>query len=245
MTVDTMKTVILAGGLGTRLKDCVPDLPKVMAPVGGRPFLEYLLDRLDAGGISEVILSVGYKAEIVMAHFGKRYKGLSIRYAIEKEPLGTGGAAAYALAGSGDEPALVLNGDTYLEIDYSELIRWYRREPSDAAMVLRRTRDVSRYGSVLCENGRVTGFLEKGRGGAGFVNAGVYILKPSILSRYHLPAKFSIEADLWQRYTHEFRLRAYETEAYFIDIGIPEDYARANKEMVGLPRQIPNKKGVE
>ncbi len=244
MAMDTMKAVILAGGLGTRLKDCVPDLPKVMAPVGRRPFLEYLLDRLAAGGISEVILSVGYKAEVIMKHFGDRYKRLPIRYAVEKEPLCTGGAAAYALAGCEDEPALVLNGDTYLEIDYSELIHWYRGDPSEAAMVLRRTQDVARYGSVLCENGRVTGFLEKGRDGAGFVNAGVYILKPSILSRYHLPAKFSIESDLWQRYHTELRLRAYETEAYFIDIGIPEDYERANKEMAKLTRQLPNKKGL-
>lgn len=231
-----MRAVILAGGLGTRLRDCVPDLPKVMAPVGGRPFLEYILDRLDAGGISEVILSVGYRAEAIMAHFGERYKRLPLRYAIEKEPLGTGGAVAYALAGSDEVPALVLNGDSYLEIDYSELIRWYRRDPSEAAMVLRRVKDVSRYGSVLCEDGRVTGFLEKGAGGPGLVNAGIYILEPAVFSRYTLSEKFSIERDLWQRYNEKMRLRAYETEAYFIDIGVPQDYARANAEMAKLPR---------
>lgn len=144
-----MKAVVLAGGLGTRLKERVADLPKPMAPVAGRPFLEYVLDRLIQGGICDIVLSVGHRADSIIGHFGYAYRDATLSYSVEKELLGTGGAIADALDGQGDAPCMVLNGDTLLAVDYSELVRWYEEEPVDMAMVLCAVQDVERYGAVL------------------------------------------------------------------------------------------------
>ncbi|OIR06730.1 D-glycero-alpha-D-manno-heptose 1-phosphate guanylyltransferase [mine drainage metagenome] len=229
-----MRAVVLAGGLGTRLRERVPDLPKPMAPVAGRPFLEYLLDRLIAGGIDEITLSVGYRAEAIAAHFGDRYRGAVLRYARETEPLGTGGAIIHALRGEGPEPVLVLNGDTFLDIDVRALIRWYQAAPARVAMVLRQTPDVSRYGSVVLSGDRVTGFAEKGRTGPGLINAGIYVLTPGVLAAWGPPEKFSFEADILQRHCDTLRPRAFVTDAYFIDIGVPEDFDRAQRELPAI-----------
>ncbi len=229
-----MKAIVLAGGLGTRLKARVPDLPKPMAPVAGRPFLEYVLDRLVAGGVTEVILSVGYRAESIEAHFGYVYRGLVLRYAIETEPLGTGGAIVQALRGEDNAPVLVLNGDTFLQVDIAELIRWYADAPSLVAMVLKETPDVSRYGAVVLNDGRVEGFAEKGRAGPGLINAGIYVVMPEVFDRLGGAGKFSFEADVLQRYCSELKPRAFVTNGYFIDIGIPEDFDRAQRELPNL-----------
>ncbi|HIJ96530.1 MAG TPA: NTP transferase domain-containing protein [Desulfuromonadales bacterium] len=226
-----MKAIVLAGGLGTRLRERVADLPKPMAPVAGKPFMEYLLDLLVAGGVREIILSVGYQADIIKAHFGSGYRDAEVRYAIETEPLGTGGAIAYALRGEGDDPVLVLNGDTFLDIDYSELLRWYAQVPAQVAMVLRNVPDVSRYGSVLVSGDKVSGFMEKRNSGPGLINAGVYIVKPDVFGKYGLSGKFSLEADLLQKHYKLLSPRAFCTEAYFIDIGIPDDYYRAQNDL--------------
>lgn len=226
-----MRAIVLAGGLGTRLRARVPDLPKVMAPVGGRPFLEHVLDRLIAGGIENVILSLSYKAAMVTNHFGPMYKGVALSYAIEEQPLGTGGAVVYALKNRGAAPALVLNGDTLLDMDYGEFVVWYARMPTRVAMVLRKMPDVARYGTVLASQGVVTGFAEKGKTGPGLINAGVYVVRPEVFESYGLSGKFSFETDLLQPHCRMLRPRAYITDAYFIDIGVPEDYERAQSEL--------------
>lgn len=226
-----MKAIVLAGGLGSRLRERVPDLPKPMAPVAGRPFLEYVLDILIAGGIREIILSVGYRADVIMQHFGDDYNNVAMSYAVETEPLGTGGAIAHALRGQGKEPVLVLNGDTLLNIDYAELIRWYAQSPTQVAMVLREVPDVARYGSVLLSEMRVSGFVEKGKTGRGLINAGVYIINPEVFDDFGLSGKFGFEDDLLQVFCDSLLPRAFITDAYFIDIGIPDDYERAQKEL--------------
>lgn len=222
---------MLAGGLGTRLRERVVDLPKPMAPVAGRPFLEYVLDRLIQGGIKDIVLSVGYMADTIIEHFGDSYRDTSVRYSREDEPLGTGGAIVHALGGLGDEPHMILNGDTLLAIDYSELLRWYEQGPADMAMVLRAVTDVSRYGAVLTSGDRVIGFAEKGQVGAGLINAGVYILRASLFRKYGLEERFSLEADLLQPHCQSLATRAYVTDGYFVDIGVPEDYDRAQREL--------------
>ncbi len=232
-----MKAVVLAGGLGTRLREKVPDLPKPMAPVAGRPFLEYLLDHLVAAGVSEVILSVGYRAEAIQAYFGGDHRGMALRYAIEAEPLGTGGAIVHALRGEGPEPVLLLNGDTFLNIDLAALIRWYQAAPSQVAMVLRQTPDVSRYGAVELAGDRVARFAEKGRAGPGLINAGIYLLMPELFAAMGLPERFSFEAEILQRHCDTLRPRAYVTDAYFIDIGVPEDFDRAQRELPVIAAQ--------
>lgn len=229
-----MKAVVLAGGLGLRLRERVSNLPKVMAPVAGRPFLEYVLDRLIAGGVMDVILSVGYRAEAVRDHFGDTYRSATLDYAVEAEPLGTGGAILHALQGEGDEPAIVVNGDTYTDIDYAELIDWYRKEPVRLAVVLRTVRDASRYGSVLVHDDRVTGFLEKGKAGPGLINAGIYLVRPEVFGDFNLSGKFSLEMDLLQAHCGGLKPKAFVTDGYFIDIGVPEDFDRAQSEFLNI-----------
>lgn len=226
-----MKAIVLAGGMGTRLRGRVPDLPKPMAPVAGKPFLEYVLDRLVVGGIGEIILSVGYRADSIISHFGRHYRDTVLKYAVETEPLGTGGAIAHAMRGEGDAPLLVLNGDTLLNIDYAVFLRWYAQAPTPVAMVLRPVPDAARYGSVLVSDERVTAFVEKGLTGPGLINAGVYIVKPEVFGRFGLSGNFSLETDLLQRHLEELSPKAFLTDAYFIDIGIPEDYDRAQHEL--------------
>lgn len=225
-----MKAVILAGGFGTRLKSIIHDIPKPMAPVTGRPFLEYVLDKLVGCGIEEIILSVGYRAEVIRNHFGDVYRGVPIRYAVETEPLGTGGAIAFACREeSKDEPCLVINGDTFLDIDYQKLFAWYRTSPSSVALVLRKLHDISRYGAVITEGEHITGFAEKGKTGTGTINAGVYIINPSVFQKFGLPEKFSFETDFLQPFCSTLMPRAFIFDGYFIDIGIPEDYDKAKE----------------
>lgn len=226
-----MKVLVLAGGLGTRLRNRVPDLPKVLAPVGNRPFLEYVLDGLVASGVEEIVLSVGYRRDEIIKHFGKAYNGAVLSYSVEDEPLGTGGAIMQALAGHLDEPILVLNGDTLVNVNYQDLIRWYETQPESMAMVLLSVMDVARYGSVRTSGGRVIGFEEKGASGPGQINAGIYIVRPRLFSGFSVARKFSFEVDFLQRYCPILKPRAFLTAAYFIDIGIPEDFDRAQREL--------------
>ena len=228
-----MKALVLAGGLGTRIRERVVDLPKVMAPVAGRPFIEYVLDRLLAGGFTHIILSVGYRHEAISSHFGESYRGAYIEYAVESEPLGTGGAIRYALPKRGSEPVLVLNGDTLLDVDYPAMSAWYNERPARLAVVLRQVEDVARFGSVNVRGDTVLSFVEKGPRGPGLINAGMYLLHPSVFDAYDLPERFSFETDFLQRHCAELQPRAFITHAYFIDIGVPSDYDRAQKEFAG------------
>lgn len=229
-----MKAIVLAGGFGTRLRERVPDLPKPMAPVAGRPFLEYVLDRLIAGGVSEIILSVGYRADAVIGHFGNVYRNATVSYAVESEPLGTGGAIVHALKDQNDDPVLVLNGDTFLSIDYAEFVHWYAQSPAQVAMVLREVSDVTRYGSVLVDDERVFSFVEKGKVGCGLINAGVYVVNPEVFKALVLPGKFEFETDILQNYCDVLKPRAFITNEYFVDIGIPDDYERAQNELAAM-----------
>jgi D-glycero-alpha-D-manno-heptose 1-phosphate guanylyltransferase len=227
-----MKAVVLAGGFGTRLKSRIADVPKPMAPVAGRPLLELVLDNLLGSGVDRIVLSVGYKSDVIRAHFGSNYRGLTIDYSVEATPLGTGGAVALALNGT-TEPSLVLNGDTLLDINYQHLLAWYGQAPSPAAVVLRQVPDTSRYGSVLLSNDHVLSFQEKGKHGPGWINAGVYIIRPGLFEAYGLTGAFALESDFLQKHCSQVSIRAYTTDAYFIDIGVPADYEKAQIELSG------------
>ena len=230
--VGIKNAIVLAGGRGERLQPVVPDLPKPMAPVRGRPFLEYILDRLVDAGLTEVTISVGYKAEVIEEHFGQAYRSLQIRYSRERYPLGTGGAMALALKGGESSPTLVLNADTLVDIDYPALMAWYAQTPTVVAIVLRHVPDVSRYGAVVLLGERVVEFQEKGQEGPGLVNAGVYVVGPEIFSQYGSGEHFSFETDILQPYCRELQPRAFITTGYFIDIGTPSDYERAQREVI-------------
>jgi len=222
-----MEAIVLAGGLGTRLRSVVSDLPKSMAPVGGRPFLALLLDALDAGGFERVILAVGYKSDAIREHFGERYRTLQLRYSTELEPLGTGGAIRLALEQATAPEVFVLNGDTYLELDYRAMRAAHLQTAASLTVAVQAVPDASRYGALDMDAGRIRGFLEKGRSGPGLINAGVYLLARTLLDRYALPCVFSFESDVLVPHVREIAPLAFEASGTFIDIGVPEDYARA------------------
>ena len=209
------EAIILAGGLGTRLKEVVNDVPKVMAPVNGRPFLEYVLDYLERNIFNHVVLSVGYKYEVIKKHFGNRYKSIEIDYAIEDEPLGTGGGIKKAFGKIESEAALVFNGDTFFDVDLKSLITFRDDNNSDIVIVLRLVNDVKRFGSITNDKENIiTDFSEKNiKSGKGYINGGIYFFE-----KYHKSNKFY----------------AFHSSSYFRDIGIPEDYFKAQDEFKKL-----------
>lgn len=221
--------IVLAGGLGTRLRSVVPDLPKPMAEVAGKPFLWWVLRRLEQQGIGDVYLSVGYKREVIEAYFGAKFGTLNVHYVVEDEPLGTGGAIAKAFDAIGGEEAFVLNGDTMTIVEFAEL-RSAAASDVDLAMAVAKLDDVARYGAVdfdATSMRRVTAFREKGQTGAGFINAGVYLVKRDALKRYPLPEKFSFEQDFLHAHLADLRVSAVPAVSQLIDIGVPDDYALA------------------
>lgn len=223
------EAVILAGGLGTRLKEAVPDVPKVLAPVNGRPFLEYLLDYMEHYVIERVILSVGYKNEMIMDHFGDQYKSIHIEYAIEDEPLGTGGAIKKAFETVEDNKAFVFNGDTMFRINLIKLYDFHMSNMSNFSIVLREVDNVERYGAIeRNENKRIISFREKGeKRGHGLINGGVYLINKRFFNENVFPDKFSIEKDCLEKMVDEYAFFGTICRQYFIDIGIPEDYEKA------------------
>ena len=227
-----MEAVVLAGGFGTRLRTVVADVPKPMAPVGGRPFLEYVLGGLAGKGVKRAVLSVGYLHEKIVAHFGDRFGSMALDYAIETEPLGTGGAIAAALLKCSSDPVLVLNGDTYFDLEVQALAAHWQRHHAPV-IVAREVDDVSRYGQLDVAGGQVRRFVEKGGSGPGLINAGAYLLPRDIFGATPPRAPFSIEADFLVTYVQGHRTDAFVTRGEFIDIGIPEDFERAQSMKIG------------
>ncbi len=225
-----MRAIVLAGGLGTRLRPVVADVPKPLAPVAGRPFLSILLDRLEAGGVDEAVLAVGHRREAIIDRFGERHGGIRLRYAIETAPLGTGGGLRNAAGMVAPGPVLVVNGDTLLDIDHAAVMRAHRDGGRGLTMVLRRVADAGRYGRVVVGAGRVVAFAAAGGGGPGLINSGVYVLDPAILDDAP-PGPFSFEKDFLEPRIAALKPLAVETDGYFIDIGVPEDYRRAQTEL--------------
>ncbi|GAB5540107.1 MAG: nucleotidyltransferase family protein [Salibacteraceae bacterium] len=218
----------MAGGFGTRLQSVVDDVPKPMALVAGRPFLEYLLDYLVHYGFSEVVLSTGYLAQHVSDHFGQRYRSLSIKYAVETDPLGTGGAIVNSFEQTNSDEALVLNGDSFLDVDLHDAVGDYKRD-IDGLMILRKMENPDRFGTVkLDDAGRLIQFDEKRVGlSVGLINAGMYLLKRSVFENYGLHGKFSVEEDFFKPHIQTLNILGYVSSGYFIDIGIPEEYEKA------------------
>ncbi|MFQ5502583.1 MAG: nucleotidyltransferase family protein [Phycisphaerae bacterium] len=227
-----MDAVILAGGRGTRLNSVVMDVPKPMADIGGRPFLQYGLDHLLSQGIERLILAVGYKYEAVRGYFGKAYQGVPIVYSIENEPLGTGGALRQALSLAEGKDVLAINGDSLFKIPLKPLWHFHEQKRAVLTVALKRMSDCGRYGSVRVDGeGRIHSFEEKRAGASGAINGGVYILDRGFLSNLNLPERFSFEQDVLEQGCSQFRFFAMELTDYFIDIGVPEDYARATDEL--------------
>lgn len=222
--------IILAGGEGTRLRSVVPHLPKPMAPVNNRPFLEHQIDYWIDQGIHHFTLSVGYRREVIMAHFGATYRGAQIDYAVEETPLGTGGALMLAVKQIDDRrPFLLLNGDTYFEVKLTELADFHAKRQSDFTFSLFATGDTERYmGMEQQLDGRITQLRSRS---GGFANGGVYLVNPHILQilAWHPGSKLSLEDDIMPMLLMRgARLFGHNSNGRFIDIGVPEDYLRSD-----------------
>ena len=228
-----MEAIILAGGFGTRLRQVVTDVPKPMAPICGHPFLEILLRSLAKKGFSRVVLSLGYMAKKISDHFGSRFAGLDLAYVVEETPLGTGGAIRLAFEACTQDHVFVFNGDTYLDLEAQFLERrWQaKRQP---IIVARQVLDTTRYGRLIVDGGRVTNFAEKGTEGPGLINSGCYVLTKDVLANFPLNHPFSIETDFLVPEVARASVEVFETLGVFIDIGVPEDYARAQTLLADL-----------
>jgi len=228
------EAIILAGGLGTRLRSTVPDLPKCMAPVAGKPFLEHLLTYYIAQGIESFIFSLGYKHEVI-EQFVKEYFGNDNRFysfSIEEEPLGTGGAIKKALTLAQTDDVLAINGDTFFKVDITELSLFHGQHDSDCTLSLKPMKESDRYGVVETDHtNRILSFKEKNHYKNSLINGGVYALNVASLTSFDLPTKFSFEKDYLEQYYLELNFYGIEQDQYFIDIGIPEDFEKANKDL--------------
>lgn len=228
---DIKEAIVLAGGLGTRLRSVVKDLPKPMADIGGKPFLSYLLHFLSSGGVEKAILSTGYKHEAISNYFAARYEEMDIAYSVEEYPLGTGGAIREALKKVRGEDVFVINGDTLNMLDLKELSHFHYATNAQMTIAVRPSSINSggRYGSVMLDGLKITGFDENASSESGYINAGVYVLKKESL--LNMPeGSFSFEKDFLKKNLK--KTYAFITDDYFIDIGIPEDYMKAQTELV-------------
>jgi len=222
--------VILAGGMGTRLRQVVSDRPKVMAEIKGKPFIAYLLDQLVEAGIGRVIISTGYMANILEDTFGARYNDLYVDYSREETPLGTAGALKLAGQAVDTEQCLVMNGDSYMKFDPLLLLINHKKTDANITIVIKMVEDSSRYGTIqMNEQNEINKFMEKElRTGTGLINTGVYIVKTSALQKIPDKAPCSLEYDFFPAMIGK-NIYGYEVEGRFIDIGTPESYAKAEK----------------
>lgn len=227
-----MEAIILAGGLGTRLQSVLKDVPKPMADIHGKPFLWYLLVFLQKGGITKVILSVGYQQTFIKDYFQDSFLGMEIVYSCEEKLLGTGGAIRKALAYTTEKAVMVLNGDTFFNFSIEKLYEIHTKSSSKVTLGLKPMQNFDRYGSVEMTDSVVTMFEEKKFKQHGLINAGAYLMNRDIFGIYDVSKEiFSFEKDFLEEYLSDLRPTAYLCDGYFVDIGIPEDYEKAKKEI--------------
>jgi D-glycero-alpha-D-manno-heptose 1-phosphate guanylyltransferase len=224
-----MQGIVLAGGFGRRLRSVVADVPKPMAPIGGRPFLDILLSYLATKGFSKVILSIGYQSEVIRSYFEDRDGSVEIVFEQEPTPRGTGGAIAAALKHATGDSVFVFNGDTFLDLELSLICRMWPEDRSPV-VVARAVPDTERFGRIRFEGNRILRFVGAGERGPGIVNAGCYLIPTDIFARMRLPEVFSFETEFLAKCPERF-LRLFETRGTFIDIGVPADYLKAQSEL--------------
>jgi len=229
-TLAAIDVAILAGGLGTRLAGAVPGLPKILAPVGGRPFAEHLLDWLERHGARRVVFLLGHRADQIEAHMAARPRpNLDVAYSIEPAPLGTGGALGHARAHLGSDPVMVVNGDTFVDADLAALAAAHARAGTAATMLCVAVPDAGRYGRVEIADGRVRRFREKEPtfAGAAAINAGVYLLSQALLATIPAGAPLSLERDVFEKMAPGTLGAWLDPAARFVDIGTPASWAGA------------------
>ena len=223
-----MEAIVLAGGKGTRLQSVVSDVPKPMAPVNDKPFLYYQLQYLKNQGIKRIVLSVGYKKELIIDTFGYDFQGVELDYAIEQTPLGTGGGIQLALKHCKNQEVFIVNGDTLFNIDLSLLKLAKKQKSAQVMMALKHMLNFDRFGVVdIDTEHRIIAFREKEFCAEGVFNGGIYLMEKNLLEESIFKAPFSLEQDCFQKYITTLKIYGEVFEDYFIDIGIPQDYAKA------------------
>lgn len=230
-TLSSTTAVVLAGGLGTRLREVVADRPKVLAEVNGRPFLEYLLDQIIESGLRRAVLCTGYMAEQIEELFGDHYRSLELSYSRETEPLGTAGALRLALPKITTETIFVMNGDSYCEFDYEDFAGKHFSSGLQASVLLKKVDDVSRYGQVnVNQKGNVKSFQEKGsRQGPGWISAGIYMISTSLLRAVPVGRAVSLEREIFPEWIGKGFFAVPQVAGAFIDIGTPSSFNEAQK----------------
>lgn len=226
-----MECVVLAGGLGTRLQSVIGLYPKCMAPVNGNPFLHYIFSYLQTQGCTRIILSLGFKHEVITDWLKTEQWAFAIDYVIEETPLGTGGGISLALTKATAEDVVVLNGDTMFRVDMQAMLAYHASKNAATTLALKPMQEFERYGVVRTdEHGCITAFEEKKYYAEGLINGGVYIVNKAALATKHLPEKYSFEKDYFEAFVHEGNMYGFVSDAYFIDIGIPADYEKAQED---------------
>lgn len=230
-----VEAVVLAGGLGTRLRSRVEQGPKAMAGISGRPFLEIILEQLEVAGFDHVVLAVGYERGVIIRHFGETFGGISLSYSEEVTPLGTGGAIKKALNLCKNINAFVLNGDTYAAINFQEMMSVHANNGNSLTLSVTAVPDVTRYGGVHVQDGRAIRFREKGTADAveGWINAGIYCMNTQFPWGPNDHEVFSFEQDFLSEYVERYHPHVCILQGKFIDIGTPEDFDRAQSELNG------------
>ena len=228
-----MEAIILAGGLGTRLRSVVPDLPKCMAPINGIPFISYLIDHLNKEGITNFVFSLGYKSEAFISLIEEKLPMKNFTVVIEDEPLGTGGAIKLACEKVINENVIALNGDSLFKVNLKALMNFHLTNKANCTLALKPMKNFDRYGSVEVDTlNKIMSFKEKKFVEYGNINGGVYAINIPSFIQLPLTSKFSMEQDYLEKYTKEGSFKGFIQDNYFIDIGIPEDYARAQVEIL-------------
>lgn len=233
------EVIILAGGLGTRLRSAVPDLPKCMAPVAGRPFLYYVINYLRMQGIEKIVFSLGYMYEVILEWLQKEFPSLDYDYVIEAEPLGTGGAIQFALQKTTAENVFIANGDTMFHFDAKAMLAQHLQHNAACTLALKPMQSFDRYGVVtLNGNNTISSFKEKQYYESGLINAGLYLVNKKAFLSKNFAQKFSFEKDYLEQFVEEGHFSGIARDTYFIDIGIPEDYNRAQTDFTKAPPSL-------
>ncbi len=222
--MDSVKSaIILAGGLGTRLKSVSGDTPKPLMPINDKVFLDFLIDNLKKYNINNIYLSISYNYEIFLNY----YKNTNLKYIIEETPMGTGGAIKMALQKINENNILILNGDTFFDINYNNLINKHLTNNYDITIATKSMNHPYRYGTIEVKDDNIIQFKEKCEIDVGIINCGIYVVNSRILNIFPSADKFSFEKDVLEKYTNQLKIIQQNSDGYFIDIGIPEDYQKA------------------
>lgn len=231
--LNSIECIILAGGLGTRLRSEVPDLPKCMAPVAGHPFLFHVIESAKKQGITRFIFSLGYLHEHIEKYLNDTFPDLQYSIALEEDPLGTGGAIRLACSKATAANVMILNGDTLFRIDAMALLSFHEQQHADCTLALKPMTNFNRYGVVeINKEGQVIQFKEKQQYEFGLINGGIYLLNTASFLALPFPEKFSFEKDYLENYHNSVKMMGVIQEGYFIDIGIPEDFKKAQSDLL-------------